>query len=438
MRKLIAIEHLEVGMFVDAEVVNEEKDGDMHHFLQVRDGLINKSSRKRARLKGGLPHQVTDQGGVAIASEETVEALRATGLSAVTIDTQKGKDLPLNIVPLTDPKRESPPGGRIVHFDEEVDRAKEIRGEATETMKEAMENIASGKGVDIVKIQKASTIITESIMRNLDALVSLTRIKQHDPYTAMHSINVCTLVVAMVQSEGVDTKTLEMITTAVLLHDIGKTRIPLDILNKPGKLEFAELTQMRRHAEYGGDILREVGGFAKEAIAIATQHHEMMDGSGYPLGLKGDEIHPLARLTAVADVYDALTAKRVYKEGMPLHQALLAILKNRTDEFDDHAVKLLVKTVGFYPVSSLVLLSTGELALVYQPNPDNPYLPIVGIFTGQEENSRSKPFIVDLSKPANANERQILKVLKADAVAIDIEAKMQEIEMHGIYTDSSN
>ena len=153
MRKLIAIEHLEVGMFVDAEVVNEEKDGDMHHFLQVRDGLINEFSRKRARLKGGLHHQVTDQGGVAIASEETVEALRATGLSAVTIDTQKGKDLPLNIVPLTDPKRESPPGGRIVHFDEEVDRAKEIRGEATETMKEAMENIASGKGVDIVQIQ---------------------------------------------------------------------------------------------------------------------------------------------------------------------------------------------------------------------------------------------------------------------------------------------
>jgi hypothetical protein len=177
MRKLIAIEHLEIGMFVDAEVVNEERDGETASFLQVRGGVTTGTSGKRARLTGRLPDKITIQGGVAISSEGILGALRATGLSAVTIDTQKGKDLPTGVSPLTDPKRRPPPAGRMVHFDEEIERAKAIRSETTETMKEAMEDIASDKGVDVDKIQKASTVITESIMHNLDAMISLTRIK---------------------------------------------------------------------------------------------------------------------------------------------------------------------------------------------------------------------------------------------------------------------
>jgi len=183
-----------------------------------------------------------------------------------------------------------------------------------------------------LKVNEASEVITESILRNVDAMVSLTRIKQHDPYTAMHCMNVCTLVVAVAKAEGIDAATLPMITTATLLHDVGKTRVPLEVLNKPGRFEPEELEVMRQHATFSGDIMREEGGFPEEAIAIATQHHEMMDGSGYPGALKGDEIHPYARMTAVADVYDALTAKRVYKPAMPMHQALMRIHKNKGTE----------------------------------------------------------------------------------------------------------
>ena len=145
----------------------------------------------------------------------------------------------------------------------------------------ALDDVASGKGVDVDKINDASEVITESILRNVDAMVSLTRIKKHDPYTAMHCMNVCTLVVAVAQADGVDPGMLETITTATLLHDVGKTRVPLEVLNKPGRFEPHELDEMRKHALHSGDIMRETGDFPEEAIAIAEQHHEMMNGSGY-------------------------------------------------------------------------------------------------------------------------------------------------------------
>jgi len=287
---------------------------------------------------------------VRIASDAQVASLKSTGLSMITIDTEKGDDLPDDAKPLTDPERNPPPDGRLVHFDEEIERAKQAREETTETLREALDDVAEGKGVDVERIQGASEVITDSILRNMDAMVSLTRIKQHDPYTAMHCMNVCTLVVAMAQAEGVPHSILPMITTAALLHDVGKTRVPLEILNKPGRFEPHELEEMRKHVVYSGEILEAAGGFPEEGIAIATQHHEMMDGSGYPLKLAGDQIHPFARMTAVADVYDALTAKRVYKPAMPMYQALLRIHKNKGTEFDDHAVDLFIKALGAYPV----------------------------------------------------------------------------------------
>ena len=119
-------------------------------------------------------------------------------------------------------------------------------------------------------------------MRNVDAMVSLTRIKNHDPYTAMHCMNVCALVTAMAMHDGNDPGMLPAITTAVLLHDAGKTRVPLEILNKPRRFEPHELQEMRKHATDSGYILLEDGSFNEEQITIAEQHHEMMDGSGYP------------------------------------------------------------------------------------------------------------------------------------------------------------
>ncbi|MCH2662436.1 DUF3391 domain-containing protein, partial [bacterium] len=338
MKKLISIKDLRVGMFIDAEAVTDERDGEEFKYLSAVNSTGTGSTGKRARLTGRMHEKIESDGGLLIASDNMIASLVSTGLSMVTIDTEKGDDLPENTKPLTDPNRKPPPEGRLVHYDEEIEKAKEVRDETTDTLKTALSDVAEGKEMDVERVQEAGGIISDSILRNVDAMVSLTRIKKHDPYTAMHCMNVCTLVTAMAMHNGTEPAMLPMITTAALLHDAGKTRVPLEILNKPGRFESHELQEMRKHATYSGDIMREDGSFSEEQIAIAEQHHEMLDGSGYPQGLSGDAIHYFARLTAVADVYDALTAKRVYKPAMPMYQALLRIHKNKGAEFDEDVV----------------------------------------------------------------------------------------------------
>ena len=365
MKKLITIGDLDVGMFVDADVVTERTNGDEQQFLVPQNAVCTGSGTKRARLTGKMGKKIQAAGGVLVKSDAFINSLKQIGYKSITIDTDKGGDVPESVKPLTDPNRRPPPQGRLCHFDEEIERAKEIRDETTETLKTALDDVASGKDLDKDKIDEAGEVISESIVRNVDAMVSLTRIKKHDPYTALHCMNVCTLVVAMAMADGVDASILPLITTATLLHDVGKTRVPLEVLNKPGRFEPEELAEMRRHATYSGDIMKEMGGFTEEAIAIATQHHEMMDGTGYPLAIKGDDIHRYSRMTAVADVYDALTAKRVYKPAMPMYKALLRIHKNKGTEFEERAVDLFVRALGLYPVGSLVELNNKEQAVVY-------------------------------------------------------------------------
>jgi putative nucleotidyltransferase with HDIG domain len=248
-------------------------------------------------------------------------------------------------------------------------------------------------------------------------------------------MNVCTLVIAVAQADGVDPGYLPVLTTATLLHDVGKTRIPLEILNKPGRFEPSELEEMRKHAVYSAEIMREEGGFTDEQIAIAEQHHEMLNGKGYPYGLKGDEIHPYARMTAVADVYDALTAKRVYKPAMPMYQALMVLLKNRGTEFDEHFVGLFVRALGVYPVGSVVELNNKEVAVVYEPNPDNSRKPVIGILTQSNGRQRAAPFVCNLARRSEAEGREVGKVLDPEKVGVDVDAVMELIKTKGERTE---
>ena len=435
MKKLISIKDLQVGMFLDAEAVTEEKDGEEVKYLSASNATGVGSSGKRARLTGRMHEKITQDGGLLIGSDNIIASLRSTGLSMVTIDTDKGDDVPENVKPLTDPSRKPPPEGRLVHYDEEIEQAKEVRTETTDTIKTALQDVAEGKEMDVEKVQEAGGVISESILRNVDAMVSLTRIKKHDPYTAMHCMNVCTLVTAMAMHDGTDPGILPAITTAALLHDVGKTRVPLEILNKPGRFEPHELQEMRKHATYSGDIMREDGSFSEEQIAIAEQHHEMMDGSGYPQALEGDAIHYYARLTAVADVYDALTAKRVYKPAMPMYQALLRIHKNKGTEFDEKAVDLFVKTLGLYPVGSLVEINTGEQAIVFEPNPADSRKPVVALLTQPNKKPRAAPFIISLAVRSQADGREITKVMDPEKIGIDVEKIMADVEKRGERTD---
>ena len=409
MKKKIDIAQLQVGMFMEADIKEGAK------------GAANKN----VLLLGK---------GVLITSENQIRRLREAGLENVTIDTTKGKDAdggvqvdaPLPAPTQREPRKKLAPG-RTVEFKEELKIARKTKGAVQKALKGVMESVALGGAMDREKLDLAGKLMTQSIFRNVDAMVGLTRIKEYDAYTAGHCVNVCTLVVAVAHADGMDQATCEMLATATLLHDIGKTKVPLEILNKPGRFEPHELAEMRKHPLYGEEILKDMKGVTEETMYIATQHHEMWDGSGYPYKLSGEQIHRFGQMTAVADVYDALTAARVYKPALPPHFALSRIYSNRDKEFRADIVELFVKCLGLYPVGSLILLSTGEIGIVAEPNPLNSRKPKVGIIVTKYKKPKLVPIMVDLAEPNLQGDREIVKVLDPTQHKIDVEAYLKRV-----------
>jgi putative nucleotidyltransferase with HDIG domain len=389
MKKTIKISQLEVGMFVESD-----------------DAASGRRSLK-ARL---------------ITGREQIQELKSAGLTQITIDTDKGKDLPKRQVVVRAPRKAKPkPPGRQVPYKEELKQARVARRVVSKAVKGAMEDVALGGSMDKSKLDAAGKLITKSVFRNVDAMVGLTRIKEQDPYTATHCVNVCVLVLAVALSEGISESDAEMLATAALLHDVGKTKVPLEVLNKPGRFEPHELAEMRKHTVYGEEILREMPGITDEVLFIATQHHEMFDGTGYPHSLTGDEISRFGQMTAVADVYDALTSARVYKPAMPPHFALGRIYGLRDTEFRSDVVDLFVKSLGLYPVGSLVILDTGEVGVVCEPNPGNTREPKVGVVITRYKKRRPTPLVVDLADPHATEKRKIVKVLDPAKYKVDVD-----------------
>ena len=364
--------------------------------------------------------------GVLITSEPQIRRLKEAGLNDVTIDTSKGKDSDAGVAvqqPVAVPqerRKKSLPGGRKVEYKEELKKARATKEVVKNQLKEALGDIAIGGSMDRKKLDAGAKLITTSVLNNVDAMVGLTRLKEHDPYTANHCINVTIITLAVALADGIDEETAQILATATLLHDIGKTKVPLEVLNKPGRFEPHELNEMRKHTTYGRDVLYDMPGVTEEMMLIATQHHEMLNGKGYPNNLMGDEIHRFGQMTAIADVYDALTSARVYKPAMPPHFALGRIYQNKNIEFNGDLVDLFVKTLGLYPVGSLVQLDTNEVGVVAEPNPDNFRQPKVGCFITRYKKFRQFPYLVDLANDPQEN-RKIVKVLNPSKYKIDVD-----------------
>lgn len=373
--------------------------------------------------------------GVLITSENQIRRIKEAGLANITIDTAKGTDIaggqvisqgPIEAPKQRDKKKPLPPG-RKTEYREALKIAKKTKAAVSNALKDVMGNVAMGGTMDQAKLKVAGKLMTQAVFQNVDAMVGLTRIKEHDAYTAGHCVNVATLVLAVAFADGMDQSTCEMLANAALLHDIGKTKVPLEILNKPGRFEPHELAEMRKHTLYGEEILTDMGGISEEMMYIATQHHEMWDGSGYPHKLSGEQIHRFGQMTAIADVYDALTAARVYKPALPPHFALSRIYGNRDKEFSADIVDLFIKSLGLYPVGSLVLLNTEEVGIVYEPNPLNPKKPKVGIIRTRYGKERHVPVVMDLADAPSGEKREIKQVLDPAKYKIDIEAFLKRI-----------
>ncbi|MFZ5822753.1 MAG: HD-GYP domain-containing protein [Bacillota bacterium] len=265
-------------------------------------------------------------------------------------------------------------------------------------MKQAMREISSSfsqasRGIKFPSVafqtaglKRTVDRVVNEVLANPRALVTLQDIRQWDQYTLLHSIEVCILSTMVGSALGLSRAELGELAMSALLHDIGKTGIPLEILNKPGPLNPAEMSVMNRHTSLGWALLRTQRELSEAPGIVALQHHERWNGkSGYPLGLTGEKIHPYARICAVADVYDAMTADRVYRRGLSPAEALEAITGPLREGFDPGVLAAFLQCVAPFPVGLLVELSdgrTGEVVAVDHSRLDRPRVRVTGSSLG--------------------------------------------------------
>ena len=312
-----------------------------------------------------------------IRNHRQIQKIKEHGLREVYIDTVKGADVvgaptQAQIQHTFERKlRQTADHGAVlqpaqVSMREEAAAAKRILGEASQVVDTLLQDVRMGRQVDPATAVPLVREIHDSVLRNQGALVSLCRIKEADAYTFKHSVSICALMVSFAHALGWDAAAAQEAGMGGLLHDLGKMRIPNEILNKPGKLTEQEFAVMKTHSALGADMLQGAEGMPDLAHRIVLEHHERMSGGGYPRGLSGDEISLAGRMAAVVDVYDALTSNRVYHHGLEPTEVLRKLLEWSGSHLDGELVQRFIRTLGIYPVGSLVRLSSDRLAVVLE------------------------------------------------------------------------
>jgi len=371
MRKKISVSELRLGMFID------KLDGNwlQHPFW--------KSSFK-------------------LENPKNIAALKESAVTHVWIDTSKG----LDVEKKETRKNEAPTIEEVsttveetiktVPLKEEMAAAKETLAKAKQATMEMLQEARMGNSVSAKDVAPIVDEISQSVSRNSNAMLTVTRMKSKDDYTYLHSVAVCALMIALgkqINYQG-DYHSLGM---AGLLHDVGKMAIPDEILNKPGKLTDEEFDIVKNHPVSGWEILKNSDDVDEIALDVCLHHHERVDGNGYPDKLSGDKLSLVARMAAVCDVYDAITSNRCYKDGWAPADALKKMAEWKDGHFDEQIFQAFVKTVGIYPTGTLVKLKSNRLAVVMEQSHGTLLKPVIKIFYSCSHKAPIPKKVINLS-----------------------------------------
>jgi HD-GYP domain-containing protein (c-di-GMP phosphodiesterase class II) len=348
--------------------------------------------------------------GFVISDPQDIKAILSSSIREVWIDVSKGVDVPAGAPAVSqaeseahveaelrqesDAKRELAPVSTGV----EIERAAKICLQSKQAVISMFQEARMGKTVDTGSARKLVEEISDSVARNPGALISLARLKTVDDYTYMHSVAVCAMMVGLSKQLGLDEEQTRLAGMAGLMHDLGKALMPMEVLNKPGKLTDAEFAIIKTHPVEGHRMLLTGKDVHPLVLDVCLHHHEKIDGSGYPKGLKADEISLFAKMGAVCDVYDAITSNRPYKAGWDPAESLRKMAEWAKGHFDAKVFQAFVKSLGIYPIGSLVKLTSGRLGVVVEQGAKSLTTPVIKVFFSTKSNMRIVPELVDLSQ----------------------------------------
>ncbi len=272
--------------------------------------------------------------------------------------------------------------------------SEETRLQAVNCLRVVNEEIQNRKPFNVSLVKKVVSDIIDDLIASREMMLNLSDIRSYDDYTFNHSVNVTVISVMIGMSLHYTQNRLHDLGLGVILHDIGKTQIPLEIINKPAKLTDDEYAVVKKHTWHGFELLRSNPEIKITSAHVALQHHERCDGSGYPRNLQGEDILEFARISAIADVYDALTNDRCYRKKLPVHKAYEILLENSGSHFDNYILDRFIQKIALYPQGTKVMLNDGRSGLVISQNHISPTRPMVRLFWHRDK---------ELPKPVEVN-----------------------------------
>ena len=310
----------------------------------------------------------------------------------------------------------------------EVKQAKEIFNESKNIQKDLFSKALSGATVDLRPVIEVTNKAVDAIFNSPDSLACMVNIREKDEYLLEHSVAVSVYITIFAYHLKMSKKLVHHLSIGAFLHDIGKIKVPDEILNKPGKLTDDEFTIMKTHANHSIDIIKKTPGISKLSLEVAALHHEKLNGEGYPFQVKGKDIHKYGRMIAICDIFDALTANRCYKDGFT-HNKAFSILRElaKSNHLDATLVDRFIHSIGVFPIGSLVQLESKKLAIVEQRNDDDPTNPKVRSFYSVKLNQYLNTQDINLTE----TDDYIVKAVRAEEFDLDMNTIVEMLLKEG-------
>jgi HD-GYP domain-containing protein (c-di-GMP phosphodiesterase class II) len=351
--------------------------------------------------------------GFVLSTEQQLDALKKY-CQSVIVDVERSTTI-------------APPAPRVAYpertaLEHEIGPAKTAYASAQAMMRDVLSAVRIGRTLDADRVRSAVGAMTQSVLRNPHALLLFGQLRAKGDYAESHALDVAIYMITFGRFLQLEAGQIEFLGYLGLLQDIGKLRLPPELLEKRGRLSMEEFERAKLHVNYSVQILRASAGLPGDLARIAALHHERHDGSGYPKGLRGNEIGMIGSIAAIVDTFDALTVKRPYADAVSPSAAISMLYKWRGVFYDAHLVEQFIRCIGIFPVGSLVELNTGEVGVVIAQNLTRRLLPRVMVIRDAQGNPLLPHKMLDLAREPKAKAEEpyrILGTLESGAVPFD-------------------